>query len=270
MSQTRPDMPHGNPSAGGPSRAGHSGRPGGASRTGEANPVGGAGRPPLSGRWLAVLTRHKWYSVLGATVVAALLTGGIATLLAHRSASGAHDLAENCGLVKCHANLPARAASGLATHGAASSSPPGRGGTRRSPSASPSPSSSHHTSHGSSFSTSSSPPPDVTVVYSLDSHGHGSGQFEGVLTIANHGTRPVSRWTLSLSFPGDSIAWVGYHGPGGHPFDTWRVSQGFVILSAVTSSETIAAGGSQTVLIGAQGGTTTPTACYFDGTACRT
>lgn len=217
------------------------------------------------------MSRHKWYSAIGVGAALVLLTGGIVTMLAHHHPAAAHDLAQNCGLVKCNAALPSAHGSGPVTRRSASpsASPSGRRASHHPASPSASPRASARTSRHASPTADPPPYPDVTVSYRLSSQHGASGQFEGTLTITNHGTSPVGGWTITLGLPKDTIISVGYHGPNGHPFETWHVSQGSLILTATTSSERLPPHGSQQVIIEAHGSTTAPTACLFNGSPCQ-
>jgi cellulase/cellobiase CelA1 len=100
--------------------------------------------------------------------------------------------------------------------------------------------------------------PDVTVTYSTSPH-HRSGFF-GHLTIENLGTAPVSGWQLVLTLPGDDVNWVWNA--------QWQLSGDTLTLTPADSGDVIAPGASVSVNFSANGDTTAPTSCTFNGAAC--
>jgi hypothetical protein len=188
-----------------------------------------------------------------------MLAGGLLILLPG-STPATHTLTADCGLVNCGAALPAPV-------------------TAASAAASPSPLPRHRPYHPApvprpaplvtSTPPAAGPPPAaVTISYSGSSHGN-SGHFSTQLTIANHGSTPVSRWTLQLSYPGDQVFWVGYPvGWPGSEFVSWQFGADTLTLSAPAGGETLAPGAAQTILVIGDGNSPAPAGCTFNGTAC--
>ncbi|HEY5990364.1 MAG TPA: cellulose binding domain-containing protein [Streptosporangiaceae bacterium] len=98
----------------------------------------------------------------------------------------------------------------------------------------------------------------MTVSYALAKTFNGG--FEGEFTISNRGTAPISNWELSATLPGDHIKSVT-----GANYSTHGSK---LILTPSSSQPSIAPGTSQVVLFTADGGSTSPTSCTFNGAAC--
>ena len=107
-------------------------------------------------------------------------------------------------------------------------------------------------------SPSAAASPDVTVSYSTSPH-HRDGFF-GHLTIENLGTAPVSGWQLVLTLPGDDVDWVWNA--------QWQLSGDTLTLTPANSGDVIEPGASVSVNFSANGDTTAPTSCTFNGAAC--
>jgi hypothetical protein len=249
-------------------------QPGGPGSTSELPAID---EPPEPGRGLA---RRRWYSAIGATAALALLAGGVVTLVpGHRHTFT--QLAADCGLINCGATVP-RAIVTSSPSGQVSTARPHHK-TRKSPSAS----ASHRASPAASAvpptptptpakptPTPAKPPrgPDVGVIYTIDSQGNfwGNKHFRSHVTVINHGSQPVSDWTIQLTLPGDGIRWVGYRlGWSQLPFSSWRFSGNTLTLAAGSPGETLAPRASQTVYIDGSGTSASPSGCTFDGAACH-
>jgi cellulase/cellobiase CelA1 len=101
--------------------------------------------------------------------------------------------------------------------------------------------------------------PVVTVAYTVVQHW--GGGFQGRLTITNHGAAAISGWQLELSLPDDEVtsAWQA----------DWQTDGDNVVFEAPDYDRTIAAGATKQVSFSAQGDTTSPASCTFDGAACQ-
>ena len=241
---------------------------------------GGAGDQPgpEQQRWRPKpFSRPLWYPVAGAAAVLALLAGGAMTLLTVSRGPQARPLAADCGLVTCGASLPPVVTGRIAPSTAARSiarahrrhraahrvlapaahsrppAPPGRPARRR---------------HTRPPRPGGPAPATVTVTYTLDGTDPWHQAFRAHLTIVNHGATPVAGWTVQVSLPGDQVDWVGYPGAW-DSFANWQFSGGTLALTAVSGGETLAPGATEIVPISAQGGTTVPGGCQFNGAACQ-
>jgi hypothetical protein len=99
----------------------------------------------------------------------------------------------------------------------------------------------------------------VTVTYSKPAQWFTG--FQGQLTVANQSKSPVSGWQLVIGLPDDRV------------FSVWNASwqagsSGSVVLTAAPYDQVIEPGASVSLNFIAQGSTTSPTACSFDGAAC--
>jgi hypothetical protein len=96
------------------------------------------------------------------------------------------------------------------------------------------------------------------VTYSVVSQSDGG--FGGRFIIVNDGSEAIDGWQLSVTLPGDDIKAV---------WDAkYHMSSGTLVMSPTASQEVIAPGGSLTENITAEGPTTTPTSCTFNGSPC--
>jgi hypothetical protein len=218
---------------------------------------GRRGKPAGTGRWLAP-ARRNWYLAIMAAVALALITSGVA-MLVQGHGTPTRQVASDCGLVNCGATPP-----GPIT----TTSPPSHiSKVHRRASHAPAPTPSA-TPPSPTPSQAPAPPPDVTV--SFTSERHRFDHFEVQLTIVNHGSSPVSGWTIQLTFPRDEIDFVeSGSGWTADPFDHWQFRGDMLTLSADTGSETVGPGGSEDVTIHGRGEVTFPTGCTFNGTACQ-
>jgi hypothetical protein len=221
----------------------------------------------------------RWFLAAGATSVAALAGTG-AALLMFSPAPATRPLADGCGLVACGASLPpsvTRTAvpgtpQGVRRHGQAHPPAPRPTASAASPSAQPgdTPQQPRHRPPPPAPGPSPHPPgPRVTVTYSLDGGGdQWHHAFRAQLTIVSSGRQAIGGWTISLSLPGDHVAWVGYPGAP-QPFAVWQMSGNVLVLHAVSGGETLAPGGTEIVQILANGPHTSPRSCTFNGAGCR-
>ena len=211
---------------------------------------------------------RRWYSAAAVTAGLGVLAGGAALVFSPGAAPGKRGTADACGLVACGASLPAQGTSATAGNSSASATPSGR--QRHSPMRTPSPTTktASPTPAPTGSPPPSSPPPGraVTVTYSPDRHGR---RISGTLTLVNHSRESFSKWTITLTFPGDQIDFVGAPGDSLLAFDTWHFSGDTLTLSAVLSSETLRPGATEQILITGHGPTASPSGCQFDGSACN-
>jgi xyloglucan-specific exo-beta-1,4-glucanase len=199
-------------------------------------------------------SRHRWYTAIGVVAGLGLLAGGLLLALPG-STPATHTLAADCGLVHCGAAVPAPATAvfapasprALLRHRPYQPVPV----TKRAPQVTPTP-------------PARPAAPAVTVSYSEFGHGN-SGRFSTQVTLVNHGSSPVSGWTLRLSYPGDQVFWVGW--PGGQ-FVNWQFSGGTLTLSAQAVGETLAPGGTQSIMVSGAGSSPAPAGCAFNGSGC--
>ena len=198
-------------------------------------------------------SRHRWYIAVGAIAGLGLLAG-VMLLLLPGSTPATHTLAADCGLVNCGAAVPAAVSAGSAP-ARPRALPRHRSYqpvVRPYPPVTPTPP-----------ATSTRPAaPAVTVSFSGSSRGH---RFSTQVTLVNHGSARVSGWTLRLSYPGDQVFWVGYQGG---EFVSWQFGGGTLTLSARAGGETLAPGGTQSILVAGIGNTPAPAGCTFNGSGC--
>jgi mannan endo-1,4-beta-mannosidase len=83
------------------------------------------------------------------------------------------------------------------------------------------------------------------------------GGFLGHFTITNHGSKPISRWIVNATLPGDHVE----SGWGA----SFRASGGTVTLTPASYDRAIAPGGSQSAYFTASGPTTRPTSYGASG-----
>jgi hypothetical protein len=219
-----------------------------------------------------MLIRRWRYVACAAAVVLAI--GGTGAALALSSSPGkapAQTTAALCGLVACD-NVPAHGApaptgvpsTALGAGGEATSRPAAPSVTSSAPARTPGPRPT--TSHPASPSPSPGPTvpptpnlPDVTVAYSASQHWPNG--FQGQLTLDNQGNSPVTGWQVAVTLPGDQVrfAWNA----------NWSFGGSILTLTPASNDQVIEPGSSVTVDFFAFGGTSQPTNCTFDGSACR-
>jgi hypothetical protein len=225
-----------------------------------------------------------WRARYTACVAAAVLViGGTGAALALRTPAGNGRIradADYCGLVTCAAlhsarHYPARhpgarsraVALGVPTQRSGATLPP----TSAQPVALAAPTPSHtptevpagHSSRpAAGHPPAPSPAPSssaVTVSYSTPQHW-GSG-FQGQFVITNHGSSAVTGWQMVITLSGDQVDTVWNA--------DWQYGHGgSVVMTAAPYDPVIEPGASQSVNFVAQGSTTGPTSCTFDGSAC--
>ncbi|GAA4610664.1 hypothetical protein GCM10023195_44380 [Actinoallomurus liliacearum] len=87
-----------------------------------------------------------------------------------------------------------------------------------------------------------------------------AGYFEGTVTIANHGDRPMPSWTLSFTYPGADIR---------NTWDAVLQRRGTeTVLTGKTTSPPIAPGATLQVRFGGSGSPSMPTDCRLNGAPC--
>jgi Cellulose binding domain len=229
-------------------------------------------------RWLGRMARYPEHGpagdgagfvLLAGGVGLLLLAGGAVMLLPSHTGHLPQSVAADCGMVTCTATLPASVTGRESLSASPSASPrrtrstppssaaPTRPAVQQSTSAAPAP---PDPTHGpvSVPSPSTAPPApaavSVTVFYSLDRWFQG---IHGQFVIVNHGSAPVTGWNLAVSLPGDGN------------FQVWNarghVSGGTLIITAAPDAPALAPGGMQQIGVSAQGGTSNPASCTFDG-----
>jgi hypothetical protein len=84
--------------------------------------------------------------------------------------------------------------------------------------------------------------------------------FHGKFTIVNNGSAAINGWELAVVLPNDTVVsvWDG----------VFHTEDGTVYIDPSSSQQTIAPGASLTENFIADGTTTTPTSCAFNGSAC--
>lgn len=215
-----------------------------------------------------------------ASVAAAVLAiGGAGAALALRTPggnAGIHADSDYCGLVSCAALHSARH-SGVGSRAVALGAP---AGTQRSgatlpptsakpvpPASSPAPTraevpAGHRPRPTADRTPAPSPTPSgpaVTVSYSALQRWRGG--FQGQFVITNHGSSAVTGWQMVITLSGDQVDTVWNA--------DWQYGRGgSVILTAAPYDQVIEPGASQSVNVVAQGGSTEPASCTFDGSAC--
>jgi len=224
-----------------------------------------------------MITRRARYTACLGTAVLAI--GGTGAALALRTPAGSAHIradADYCGLVSCAALHSARhsgARSRTVALGVpadtqrpgakpapatpmplASSPPPARAPTQVTPGHGPRP-----TADPRPAPSPTPASPAVTVSYSTAQRWDGG--FQGEFVITNHGSSAVTGWQLVVTLPGDRVDTVWNA-------DWWYGSGGNVIMTAAPYDQVIEPGAAQSVNFVAQGGTTEPASCTFDGSAC--
>jgi hypothetical protein len=219
--------------------------------------------------------RRARYTVCAAAAVLAI--GGAGAAFALRTPGGsAHIRADSdyCGLVSCAALQSARH-SGTRSPALALGAPADTqrsGATTPPTSARPAPPASsparaevpagHRPRPKAGPTPGPSPTPSgpaVTVSYSAVQHWFGG--FQGQFVITNHGSSAVTGWQMVITLSGDRVDTVWNA--------DWQYGRGGkVVLTAAPYDRVIEPGASQSVNVVAQGGTTEPTSCTFDGSAC--
>ena len=222
------------------------------------------GEPTGAGGLLAPLARRSWLSAIVGAVALAVITGGV-TALVWRPGTPARQVAADCGLVNCGAALPSPVTI-ISTQSRVTTAPKKAHKKVHKPAVhTPAPSA----SPSQAPAPAPPPPPDVTVTFDPGGDQH-FGHFQAQLSIVNHGSSPVSGWTVQLTLPRAEVDFVGSQdGWSGTPFEHWQFSGDTLTLSADTRNETLAPGAREDVTIHGRGHTTFLTGCTFNGTACQ-
>jgi cellulase/cellobiase CelA1 len=98
----------------------------------------------------------------------------------------------------------------------------------------------------------------VTVTYTLEHTW--DGHFQGEFTLVNSGSTAISGWELTVTLPGDTVEWA---------WDaSWHMNGDELIMDPSSDQATIGAGATITEHVMAQGSTTSPTSCTFNGLTC--
>jgi len=133
---------------------------------------------------------------------------------------------------------------------------PGPSPTTTAPSPSPT-----STPTPTSTATPSPTPQSAQVSYTVvDQWGDGDGGFHGRFTIVNTGTTAIDGWELAVDLAGDQIrsVWDG----------SFHTTNGTLYIDPSSSQQTIAPGATITEDFIANGSTTAPTSCAFNGSTC--
>jgi hypothetical protein len=228
-----------------------------------------------------MLIRRARYAAGAAAAVLAI--GGAGAALALGTPAGnphIHADADYCGLVSCaalhsarHADTRSRAMAlgvpaGTQRPGAklppTSATPsPMASSPARAPAHAPAPVPPGHRPRPTAGPTPAPSPtpssPAITVSYSTAQRWDGG--FQGEFVIANHGSSAVTGWQLVITLSGDRVDTVWNA--------DWRYGgAGSVIMTAAPYDQVIEPGAAQSVNFVAQGGSTEPASCTFDGSAC--
>jgi hypothetical protein len=226
----------------------------------------GSGLSAAAARWLGWLARYR-EAGNGAGLL--LVAGGSMVLLPSHPAHVPSAVAEDCGMVTCEATLPASVTgrerlsappsvqpqrTRKATPSSAAPTQPAVQQSTSEPPASPVPT--HAPVPVPSPSTAPPAPAAVSVAvfYSIGRWFQG---IQGQFVIVNHGSAPVTGWNLTISLPGDGN------------FQVWnaqgRASGDTLIITASPGAPALTPGAMQQIGVSAQGGTSTPASCTFDG-----
>jgi hypothetical protein len=222
-----------------------------------------------------MITWRARYTICAAAALLAI--GGTGAALALGTPAGSAHIradAKYCGLVSCAALHSARHAGARSpapalgvppeAHRSGAAVPP----TSATPmpvasSPAPVPGRAGHAPQPSAGATPArSPAPGtaaVTVSYSTVRRW--GGGFQGEFVITNHGSSAVTGWQMVITLSGDRVNAVWNA--------DWQYgSGGSVVITAAPDDQVIEPGAAQSVNFVAQGGTTGPTSCTFNGSAC--
>jgi Cellulose binding domain len=226
-----------------------------------------------------MITRRVRYTTCLAAAVLAIGGAGAAVALSTPAGSGHINAdADYCGLVSCaalHAARHSRAGARAVALGDPADTqrpgpkPPPTSATPEPLASSPAPA--HrptkappgHTARPTAGPrpTPSPTPASPAVTVSYFTAQRWGGGFQGQFVITNHGTSAVTGWQIVITLSGDRVDTVWNA--------DWQYgSGGSVIMTAAPYDQVIEPGASQSVNFVAQGSTTEPTSCTFDGSAC--
>jgi hypothetical protein len=222
------------------------------------------------GGWLAWIAGHRWTAALAAGVAVLTVACAIILILPQHPSSGA---AAAC-TGRCATASPGtshgvprttpasgnRAGSHPASSPSASASAKASTQPARHASASPHPTRTHTSPAPKPTKTSSSPkptpppvaPPPVSVSYTLVNQWQNG--FQGQFTIDNNGSKPIHGWQLTAVLSGDQVRWA------------WPAL--FSMSGSTLNQNTIPPGTSLTENFLANGTTTSPSSCTFNGSPC--
>jgi hypothetical protein len=238
----------------------------------EGSGRGGSG----NGGWLAWIAGHRWTAALAAGI--SVLTVACAVILilpqhpSHGAAAGCTGACGNAppGTSNGSPRPTPAVSKGAGSHPASSpsASASGKAGTQpaRHPSSSPHPTGTRTSPAPKPTKTSSSPtpapppvaPPPVSVSYTLV-HQWQNG-FQGQFTIDNSGSKPITGWVLTAVLSGDQVKWAW---PA-----LFSMSGSTLTLTPPPSQNTIPPGTTLTENFMANGSTTSPSSCTFNGSPC--
>ncbi len=228
------------------------------------------------GGWLVWIAGHRWTAALAAGV--AVLTVACAIILIlpqHPSPGAAASCTGRCANASpgpSHGSPRTTPASGkrAGSHpaGSPSASASGKASTppARHASASPHPTHARTSPAPKPTKTSASPkptpppvaPPPVSVSYTLVNQWQNG--FQGQFTIVNNGSKPIHGWDLTAVLSGDQVRWAW---PA-----MFSMSGSTLTLTPQSSQNTIPPGTSLTENFLANGTTTSPSSCTFNGSPC--
>jgi Cellulose binding domain len=205
-----------------------------------------------------------------------LAIGGTGAALALSTPGGSTHIradAKYCGLVSCaalhsarHPGARSRAlALGVPQHSGATVPPtsatPVPLASSPAPTRAPTHAPAGHVSRPRAAPTPSPTPAAAAITVSYSVVQRWSGGFQGEFVITNHGGSAVADWQIVITLSGDRVDTVWNA--------DWQYgSGGSVVMTAAPYDQVIEPGAAQSVNFVAQGGTTAPTSCTFDGSAC--
>jgi hypothetical protein len=221
----------------------------------------GRHKPPASRRRRPA-SRGRSYFAIGTGL--AVIGGGVVavSLVPHHSSTQA--LASDCGLVTCTAPAPSPALASITASASPSPSAKPHRTRRPRPRHTPRPRPHRTTpkpvlaSPAAPATQPAGPPPTVTVTYALVQKWKGG--FQGQFVITNHGGSWLSGWHLVATLPGDEVTSASG--------SAYQASGDTVTFDQALLQGPIEPGGSLTLTFSANGTTTRPSGCSFNGSAC--
>jgi Cellulose binding domain len=257
------------PGRGEPGAPGGPGGPGAEPGSGGAAGRGGgsgSGGPGDGGR-LVWIAGHRWVAALAAGIAVLTVIGAIILILPQHPSRDAAACTGHCGGTSpgtSHGTpraTPARSTP-AGSHPARSPSASARASTppARHSSASPHPTPTRTSPSPKPTRTSPTPKPSATVSVSYTLVHQWHDGFQGQFTINNKGRKTISRWELIAVLSGDQVRWAW---PA-----RFQVNGDTLTLQPPPGQSTIAPGASLTENFMADGTTTSPSSCTFDGSPC--
>jgi Cellulose binding domain len=209
-------------------------------------------------QWLAAATRHPWYVAFSVGAGFMALASGVIFIVPGQSPRA---MVTGCGLVPCGAAVrpPAITFPGPAATPSPSAAPRTSQPARPAATATPAPPSGPAAVPSAMASATPEPAPKVSVSYTLVAQW--SAGLMGALTIANDGGVSITGWEVSAEFPGDQVHVIVNSGE-------LQSSGDDLTVGTAAGLPAIAAGTSETVYFVAEGNTSAPAACTFNGYAC--